>query len=108
MRRSGLGCRPGQRGRTEQLHLGRGPGVVRPPGDRPGKKDKGDQSGGQSQNQAPWLVGALPAPPLLLSEDGHVFSRFPSRVQEEFTAHTMVQTALFSMVQTLKYSKPRR
>lgn len=38
MRRSGVGCGPVHGGRTERLHLGRGPHVRRPPGDRREKK----------------------------------------------------------------------
>lgn len=104
MRRSGVGCGPVHGGRTERLHLGRGPHVRRPPGDRREKKDKDHQSWDQTSS----LVGPLPSCRTLplLSEDDHVFSRFPSRVQEEFTAHTILQTALLSMFQTLKYSKP--
>lgn len=107
-----MGCGPVRGGRTERLHLGRGPRVRRPPGDRPEKrtkkkKTKQRSSVRRSDTEAggPITGGTAPIIPLLLSEDGRVFSRFPSRVQEEFTAHTLLQTALLSMFQTLKYSK---
>lgn len=35
-----MGCGPVHGGRTERLHLGRGPRVRRPPGDRPEKEQK--------------------------------------------------------------------
>lgn len=106
-----MGCGPVRGDRTERLHLGRGPRVRRPPGDRPEKEQKKPEKtkiisqGIRHGSRRSHRWGTAPIIPLLLSEDGRVFSRFPSRVQEEFTAHTLLQTALLSMFQTLKYSK---
>lgn len=97
---SGVGGGPVSGGRIERLHLGRGPRVRRSPGDRPEKPPK-------KTPQTNFIILGIGRSIIFhSSSEKPCFLKFPQQGSVEFAAHTILQTALLSMLQTLKYSKP--
>ena len=107
--RGGVGCVPVGGGGGGGLHLGRGPRKRRPPADRRRQTRNGNehwqilichsslQNAGETAPEMHFW--AKPAPIgrgakrnlIFLSEDGHVSTSSPGRVQQKFTAHTIPQ-----------------
>lgn len=115
MRRSGVGRRPVQGGRTERLRLGRGPRVRRPPGDGRGGKKKRERSSvrwiGQEPGTRSRRCGTAPIMPHPSTAPLRRRPCFFLKIPRQGSGGVYLPTRscnqpCSSVFQALKYSKP--